>query len=577
MMRIYHIFLTVLSLGLALMAASCETGNFDDLSPKPYDGWITLQFVVPGETSITRANPAGGEDGNGREDGIEKENEIQDLNIFILNPQDGFLNADSDNKLSHFYFNLQNPTSSQNTVEFTFEKSTENNNTLYILHFYVSSFPGLTESEFTKRFITVANIGEKIKSGLDETLKEGEVAVATLEDLRNYILKKTWTGSGDNVKDYTNFVMTTAYDYALSDDCNSTLTVEEPTKKISGKTALQRMCARIDVMYGDNTLKDSELQYEVGNSGKVHITNMLPVNVMSKPSYLFKRVTENVPAAWGSENDLGALKWGGKETTTTSGIPSNYVIEPFTLSKGVNDDLEEWYGSTRTDNVKSRIMDSSTGKVADYYSGSLPTTDLGCTKMTILGYANENTQSPLNYTSKYMTGIAMRAIYQPEKVYKDATCTTEATIEDAISSIWRYSPSVEAAGTEISVDESRSLYFTNEAAAIAYKNNHPVENGIITEFTEGGIFGEGEGRYIGFYSYYNLWLRHYDDVNDADKSDPHKTFPMQYAIVRNNIYRVSFTFSGPGDPVPTMREPETLKARIFVRKWNYRVEEEIDF
>ena len=49
---------------------------------------------------------------------------------------------------------------------------------------------------------------------------------------------------------------------------------------------------------------------------------------------------------------------------------------------------------------------------------------------------------------------------------------------------------------------------------------------------------------------------------------------MQYATVRNNIYRVALTFNGPGDPTPTMREPETMQARIFVRKWNQRKEKD---
>ncbi|MDE6422957.1 MAG: fimbria major subunit, partial [Muribaculaceae bacterium] len=65
---------------------------------------------------------------------------------------------------------------------------------------------------------------------------------------------------------------------------------------------------------------------------------------------------------------------------------------------------------------------------------------------------------------------------------------------------------------------------------------------------------------LGIKCYYNLWLRHYNDEN----ADPQLSYPMEYAIVRNNIYRVALSFSGPGDPTPTMREPDTMQARIFV-------------
>ena len=96
---------------------------------------------------------------------------------------------------------------------------------------------------------------------------------------------------------------------------------------------------------------------------------------------------------------------------------------------------------------------------------------------------------------------------------------------------------------------------------------HPGDVADITAFT-----AEKHGDRWGFICYYNLWLRHYNDVDDANPSNPHAHMPMEYATVRNNIYRVAVSFSGPGDPEPTMREPDTMKARIFVRKWNLRTE-----
>ena len=47
------------------------------------DGLITISVSMPVSATPTRANPDGGEDGNGREQGILNENEIHDLNIFF--------------------------------------------------------------------------------------------------------------------------------------------------------------------------------------------------------------------------------------------------------------------------------------------------------------------------------------------------------------------------------------------------------------------------------------------------------------------------------------------------------------
>ncbi|MDD7759244.1 MAG: fimbria major subunit, partial [Bacteroidales bacterium] len=66
--------------------------------------------------------------------------------------------------------------------------------------------------------------------------------------------------------------------------------------------------------------------------------------------------------------------------------------------------------------------------------------------------------------------------------------------------------------------------------------------------------------------YYNMWIHHAPTV----ASDPQQTRPMDFAVVRNNIYRVCVSFTGPGDPKPDMREPNNIQSRVFVRAWNFR-------
>lgn len=561
---------------LMLSVASCVTEDIDSCPEEPeHSGnWITLQFIVSEEAPVTRANPAGGEDGNGRENEILSESKIHDVNVFLFANDKGvesdtkLLNAASGKKLAHLYFNLDDPGDGENTL--AFEKTVSEDDLKKVVYTvkFLDEVPGIVlplRNEGKVRFITIANKGKSMKGEIRELSDLWKYGTSESE----YSLSSTWSGSAQNVSDYDRFVMTTAYE----NDAESVITFStEPgagtqSKPFLGSTTLERMCARIDVMYANSNVKadESELIYSVGESDNmVHIANMLPVNVMAKPSYLFKKVTHGVPTDW---TNVNGHTWGGKETVDNKKIPSNYVLEPNTLFKGnaSAENLTSWYGATRTSVVKSSIQNAANGSMGGYYHGDLKTTDSGFesySKIAVLGYANENTQSPYQYNSNYLTGIVFRAIYQPKKWYKkeDESFTSEEktdaewnAMED--KSFTRYQPTATTGMTD-----EKAKYFYSYEDAMEYSNAHTTDQAILTRF-EGGI------------CYYNLWLRHYDDVNDI-KSDPHEVYPMQYAIVRNNIYRVGLKFTGPGDPTPTMREPETMQARIFVRKWNLREEKD---
>ncbi|MBD5420771.1 MAG: fimbria major subunit [Bacteroides sp.] len=583
MIRLQDIFITLFGSIALLAMPSCVMEKYEDCpaDPTPEEQWITLQFVMSGESAVTRANPVGGEDGNGKEVGILNENKIHDVNIFLHTNATSLLNAENDTPLTHLYFNLDNLDDPENTLEFEKEQPSDdakddNSKIIYTIKFKNPlEEPGnpLRDLEGNLRFITVANFGSSMK-GMFKTLTE----------LRNYNLDKTWTGTETNVEKYDRFIMTTAYDNtATSGDSYLDLSPNRgfgsKEKPYYGSTKLERMCARLEVMYDRYNLSEdkSKLIYSVEDTDSseenntlatVNILNILPVNVMSEPSYLFKKVTDGVPTTWTIDPDY---KWGGREETIND-IPSNYIIEPHTLDKEKGDnEVATWYGDTRASLVYYNIANEDYGKVSDYYHGDLPKTVFEKnTKMTILGYANENTQSPKLFNKSFITGIAFRAVYVPESIYVgfteknvDGNTTTMFTpidSNDNPTSIYRYSPSKT---TQLEKD---CIYFSNQDAVQKYQAAHPEDSPEITKFT-----AEKCGGKWGFICYYNLWLRHYND----ETADPQRDYPMEYATVRNNIYRVSISFNGPGDPSPTMREPDTMQARIFVRKWNFRPQPEI--
>ena len=335
------------------------------------------------------------------------------------------------------------------------------------------------------------------------------------------------------------------------------------------------------------------LEYAIDDTGnKLYVYNILPVNVMQKPSYLFKKVTSklNSPDSWKCDDlmKVKSFNWGGLEDTDVSGIPSTYVMERTTTQKKLDgstlSDYTDWFGDSRVDKVIDNIQNADNGKFGVYYSesrvasGNDPTT-YDCDRISIISYANENTHPTDCFHSNYLTGLAFRGIYIPAKIYKGYTSAfveaegslIEMTAADKVDfdtekgEIYRYSPS-----NREEVRESEALYFSNYEALEAYRKDHPEDSAIETRFSAVGAPDENQ---LGFVCYYNLWLRHYND----EKADPHMSYPMEYATVRNNIYRVKVSFNGPGDPEPTMREPDTMQARIFVRKWNYREEETFYF
>lgn len=549
--------------------------------------FIVLKIAVPtGETAAhTRANPMGGEDGNGREDGILNENMIHDLNIFFYNHSEG-MNAPDATPVKGFYFNLDNPDDEDNSVKFDkVESSSINGMTYYEVKFiYEGEITNFSHTAL--KFITVANVGKPMGKSL-----------LTLGDLRKHnghiessILSSSWIETsvdGQKVKDYDRFVMTTAYadqningkDYGSS-TINFSGTGSENAPYL-GETTVERLCARIDLWYNKaqnagNSDSPEELTYSVKGGADdseiatVHIINVLPVNVMQKTSFLLKKVTDesgtSTRSDW-SASGLGGItsfKWGGVEMPHPNAAgkdrPVNYVVEPTTLLKNKTDaDPAGWYGDTGAETVKNRITQSSPGSFGDYHNGipASPTSpNYDCDRIAIIGYANENTHPTDCFKSEFLTGLAFRAVYVPNKVietYSEGNLEYKNDYSNG-TTFYRYSPTVQ------SQYEGSSLYFISKEVAEAYKAAHQADNAVITEYKDG-------------ICYYNLWLKHYDDVDDRDgKSDPHAALPMEYATVRNNIYRVAISFSGPGDPTPEMREPNNIHSRIFVRPWNQRKE-----
>lgn len=582
-------------LPLSLLAAgACQHDDLrapaEDLEEEAY---LVIKIALPMNDGDTRSYPTGGEEGDGREEAVLNEDIIHDINLFFYADNQGLDGSEDSEILYKIFYNLDNPEDSRNTKLKVLEWSDPSPYGQRFIELSVTAIDSEIENIKIKKddhFAVVANAGYIS----DE--------IATLGDLRNLNLDKTWTQStaSTNAADMDRFIMSTGFnsEYYYNNRSTGKNIIEYRNEKYSGATTLQRLSARIDLWYSAvanadisanetaNSNKINRLTYVIENAplNKVYIQNVLPVNVMQSGSFLFKKVTKSA-TGWTRDQLMTAeISWAGKEAPFDNqgngDRPQNYVLDPYTLVKEPGGSVENnnlWYGQTSLNQVKEAIKTGSTGKLTDYYDMTrvrvAGDVDVDCDRISIISYANENTNPTDCFHSTYLTGLVFRGVYVPAKIYKEYTGDEliEMTNEDWTENfgindkLYRYSESVGG-----KVDESKSYYFSKKDALDKYKAAHPSENAVWEEYD----YGIENGQY-GILCYYNLWLRHYNDTYPADSSsDPHDKLPMEYAIVRNNIYRVALSFSGPGDPTPTMREPDTMQARIFVRKWNLREEGE---
>lgn len=515
--------------------AEGQQASGDDPAKTPADSsamqseiYVRL-LISAGNAAGTRADnePKAGETGDGVETGVGNENTINDLTVFMYqdnsDPMQG-INAPANTPIIHAaYFNTT--VTDLSTVETgfldgstTIEESIHGglaNGTVveYQAKFYHG--PSFSENELGKlKILVVANAGDLTKVG-------------PLGTLRDHLVQKS-------VNDNQTIVMTNERDIIVGADGAYT-GIGSKEAPFEYHVDLERLAARIDFdkQNAEADMTDG-LHYAVGTTADLYIEQIRIVNGAIEPSYLIKRVAPSIG------EEVTCL---GDETTTagTPAIPNNYVVEPHSAQKvAANKEvaafLEARYGA-------SRLSESLTP--ATFFPGTTYEVDKTAAQTWKLGYVNENTFAASETCKEFATGLLLKGTYVPRTVYSDKDLTV-ATYSKG-TTFWRYQPKTG--------DEAQSLYFTTKAAANDYVlAGHP---GTITEYPNGVC-------------YYYIWIRH------ANNNVENTYCPMEYAIVRNNIYRIYVeSLTGPGSPNPDPEDPENMKAKIFVRKWREVVHPEI--
>lgn len=554
---------------MASLAAGCAQ---EDIDTAPSGGggmsassYVSLSFASQ-QSTPTRSNPTGGEQGDGQEKGQTNENEIKSAVAFFYQGSgtDGVNSSGTTPIMAVATFNVRSYTEPGNGIDRT----------------YTTTPQQVDLDDGTYNVLVVANPGADWWTGQS----------LTLADVRNHIQTTAWTASESG---YSDFVMTSAADATLTLNSNPE---NDPAK---AEVNVERMAARLDYK-AEASYPCTDPAY---SGATVEITGAALVNNLTAGSYIIKRVADDVNGT--------NLSYLGNETADENGAATNYVLDPWTAvktsannsftiggeaNKTAKDLYGEWFGNISQD----------PNHWAAYVQPGTEMT-VGTEKWQRIGYTLENTTAAEEAGKRYSTGVVFKAKFHPQGVanYQDGetffaygtkiyasmedmmagfygskfddldnitSCATWGDVKQFITStLLTNDPSgynkyleglAEGKDDSETVANASSLtwgnYMLNECGYSKDENGKVVldQNGKVTRIA---LQPYGTRTYEDATCYYTWWVRHSNDNDDTKKGI------MEYAIVRNNIYKLTVnSVYSLGGEVP---EEESLIVDVYVNDW----------
>ena len=573
---------------LALAAAGCSMS--DDLDCPPEGGlansgktYIRLSFAMPGSGS-TRAT--GGELGDGQEAGQNEENTISSAVAFLYKADDGVKTTDNPEIAAVVEFN------SLNAPAEGIDNKNENGHEIDKVYTNTQEVP---EIEYgTYHVIVAANLSE------NDNTRWWAGAKLTLDEVRDHILTQAWTTEADG--SYSDFLMTNEADAEI------TLSEENTSANPAETTVdVERVAARVDYKTKNSYTIENE---NTNVSGTITINGAYIVNRLDAGSYFLKRVTEG-------DDINGEIEYLGNETADGNGVATNYVLDPWTKNKNTNNaDLNQnpfTVGGTKVNASKLYADDTyfpngseDPEDWAGWCKEGDEVTDPDDENETWrrIGYCMENTTASDATMKQYNTGIVFKAKFEPTGVNDYKPGNTFFTYDG------KFYTSLTKMMGEINSEENFASYVTEEIEnkdidgihtfaqtlkddPVGYKtyllnqtgdkvydwteyllnvlgvdesdeDKGPQINQITVgdEKTRAILYEKSGGRIRTYYNgqcYYIWWLRHSDNNDDTTNG------VMEYAVVRNNIYKLDVTgVSSLGGDIPNV---EGLVVHVYVHDW----------
>lgn len=586
----YRLFGSALCMSLALLATSCSMSDDMECPPDPAGGgtgkaYIQLSFRMA-DAQGTRANPNGGENGDGDEAGQDYENKIEDAVAFLFNGNET-ANGSATTPVTPVYFS----------------KVTPNPDDTH----YVTETKQADVETGEYNLIVVANPGDRWW----ET-----ISPLNLHEVRDHIQKTAWKTNADGT--YIYFLMSSAAEPTQKLNLENSSADDPATTTVN----VERMAARVDYNAADGEFDiTGDANYE---DASVTILGATIINDFNAGSYILKRVSKDPTKKTGSD-----VTYLGIEETGADGLPTNYVIDPWTAEKNsTNADLENTPFTTvdgKPVNAARLYVDGSY-----LYSGSedpewwstrmtagTPITDPGDDGQVWqrVGYTLENTTAQDQTAKTYNTGLAFQAQFNPgsaladykpghtffrygDRLYTSLTAMMGQLNEQAEFAAY-FNAEVDGLKSKTWADVTAfcealpydpvglASYFTGlqgnaqgtDAVGTALDNvtwpaflatlgvdesdlaDPQINQGGVTD-TRARLYASSNGLLRTYYKglcYYIWWLRHSND--DSDETNG----LMEYAVVRNNIYKVEVSsVASIGGDVPDDTE---IMAHVYVKDW----------
>ena len=343
--------------------ASCASDTTSDLPLPSKDMKAYLQVKVTvegsGDTRASRATkgPQGGEEGDGRETGLDNENEVNSLTVLLYKSDKDDLSEDA-------------------TIDYVYTFTGLNKET-------TSSGKDATYTT-VPREIDASIVGKNyhviVIANADDMTSRCKGKISEVRDLQ---MSKVCTRDAD-ITNFSNFIMSSKTDAKID------FTKEgSETDPYVVNVDIERLAARIDII--PNATFDGTSQgyyYDVKDGANViggfKLESVTPSKVLTKGEYLIKRVS--------SDAAVSAVTYFGLEAKDADNKATNYVVCPWTKTRA-SLTLAEAEGPASLYNVKETTSTSTAVGEASY----------------ILDYVMENTTT--DNAEDYSTGLIFKGKY----------------------------------------------------------------------------------------------------------------------------------------------------------------------
>ncbi len=368
MFKINTITLSLLALLLVMSFASCASDTTSDLPLPSKDMKAYLQVKVTvegsGDTRASRATtgPQGGEDGDGSELGINKENDVNSLTVLLYKSvKDDLSEADATIDYVYTFTGLKSSSSTGGVTYTTGPREID---------------PVIVGKNY--HVLVIANAGDMTSRCKGKKISE----------IRDMQMDKVCTRN-DDIANFTDFVMSSKKDAKIDFSGKSGSGTGTESDPYLVDVNIERLAARIDIIpnatYVDT---DKGYYYNVMDGtnviGGFKLESVTPIKVMTKGEYLIKRVS--------SDKTVSSVTYFGLETKDADNKATNYVVCPWAKDRtGLT--LSNAEGPTSLYNVKNTTSTSTAVGEASY----------------ILDYVMENTTT--DNDEGHSTGLIFKGKY----------------------------------------------------------------------------------------------------------------------------------------------------------------------